>query len=80
MNNSEIKIRNELVKISDKRYKIYQLRVVPGLDPDKVIRVKFPDAKKILKKLSADEKSEFLAELPHGFYEEDYLKSLRYKN
>lgn len=68
------KIENELFLLQDGKYRDFQSKLIPGMDPEKMIGVRTPELKKYAKKLAgSDEASEFLKELPHFYFDENQL-------
>lgn len=76
----EISFEKELIELEDKKYKLFQEKLIPTLDKNKIIGVRTPYlrkfASKIYKEKSNDEIDSFLSSLPHRFYEEDNLHIL----
>lgn len=68
------KILNELLKLQDKKYREFQVKLIPGSSIDKMIGVRTPDLRKYSKELiKSDEFKEFLNELPHKYFDENQL-------
>ena len=69
-------IQAQLFELQDLKYKDFHCKLMPTINPDKVIGVRIPELRKLAKKLSKESCSEkFLAELPHQYYEENNLHS-----
>lgn len=67
-------IQEELTANQDLTYKTFTLKLLPGVDPEKVIGVRLPIIKKLAKKWSKEAHIyEFLAILPHQYFEENGL-------
>ena len=63
--------------MQDMKYKEFQSRLIPTVDPDTVIGVRIPAMRKLTKELSGSEGiEEFISELPHKYYEENILHGL----
>ena len=63
--------------MQDMKYKAFQSRLIPTVDPDTVIGVRIPAMRKLTKELSGSEGiEEFISELPHKYYEENILHGL----
>lgn len=74
MNSIEEKFRKRLFELQDLKYKEFQCRLMPNVDPDAVIGVRTPELRKLAKELSKlPEAAKFLAILPHKYYEENNL-------
>ena len=71
------KIRKQLMTLQDEKYREFQCRLMPTVDPANVIGVRTPIlrgfAKELRKTLSKAEMQEFLHDLPHRYYEENNL-------
>ncbi len=58
----------------DTKYREMQVKILPSLSPDAIIGVRTPDLRKYAKELGKREDgNEFLAALPHRFFEENQL-------
>ncbi len=67
-------IRQELFKLQDKKYRDFQSKLIPTIDPEKVIGVRTPDLRKYAKQLAKNEDiEEFLTDLPHQYFDENQL-------
>lgn len=67
-------IREELFRMQDKKYRDFQKKLIPTVDPESVIGVRTPALRKYAKQLiKTSEISEFLKELPHQYFDEDQL-------
>ena len=66
------KLTEELLKIGDSKYKDFNSKLVPNIDKDRIIGVKNPEVKQLVKSAKEDIE-EFLNELPHYYNEENVL-------
>ena len=67
-------IRQRLFELEDRKYKAFQLGLMPGYSDEQVIGVRTPALRKLAAELYRREDiGEFLSALPHGFYEENNL-------
>ncbi len=67
-------IQSRLFKLQDLKYKGFQCKLMPTVNPETVIGVRTPDLRKLAKEFSKmPEASEFLKILPHTYYEENNL-------
>ena len=67
-------VYDRLLKSRDEDYRLFQLKLVPGIAPDTVIGVRTPEMRRIAKEVFlSDQKHCFLCELPHRFYEENLV-------
>ncbi len=68
------KIRAELFKLQDREYKEFHCRLMPTVEPERVIGVRTPDIRRLAKELSGTPEAEdFLNSLPHMYYDENNL-------
>ena len=75
MNSStEIKIQEKLFALRDEQYRDFQVRLLPTVDPDRVIGVRTPELRTLAKEIirSSDAVS-FIKILPHQYFDEDQL-------
>ncbi|WP_026660670.1 DNA alkylation repair protein [Butyrivibrio sp. AC2005] len=69
-------IREELFRLQDKKYRNFQVKLIPGMDVDDMIGVRTPDLRKYAKSLAKTEGiSEFLNDLPHKYFDENQLQA-----
>lgn len=67
-------VYERLLKVQDKEYRDFQIKLVPNISPDAMIGVRTPDMRNIAKEVfNSDERNAFLKELPHKFYEENLV-------
>lgn len=67
-------IRAELRRLQDIKYRDFQSKLIPTIDPDTVIGVRTPELRKYAKTLVKKENiQEFLNELPHRYFDENQL-------
>ena len=67
-------IRQELFALQDLKYKDFQAKLIPSVDPKRVIGVRTPALRELAKKLSGSpEAAAFLNSLPHEYYDENNL-------
>ena len=67
-------IRKELFALQDEKYRAFQVKLFPTLDPDTIIGVRTPDLRSYAKKLLKDEGvTGFLSDLPHRYFDENQL-------
>ena len=61
--------------MQDLKYRDFQIKLVSGMQVDKMIGVRTPALRKIAKKVSkdADLAEAFLKELPHEYFEENMI-------
>ena len=68
------KIRQELFSMQDKEYRAFQVKLIPTVDPETVIGTRTPALRAFAKSLvKSGETDEFLAELPHSYFDENQL-------
>lgn len=74
MTNTEKYVRDRLFEMQDLNYKAFHSKLMPTVDSNLVIGVRTPELRKFAKDFSKTEMAEdFLATLPHKFYEENNL-------
>lgn len=74
MNNGAKQIQAGLFALQDPRYRAFQQKLIPTVDPDRVIGVRTPALRKYARLIAgSDAASEFLASLPHEYYDENNL-------
>ena len=67
-------VYEELLKVKDDKYKEFQAKLVPNIDPGTILGVKTPQMRQIAKEMySSKEKDAFLKDLPHKYYEENLV-------
>lgn len=67
-------IRNELFRNQDEKYRDFQAKLLPTLDPQTVIGVRTPILRGFAKTLyKENDFSDFLNELPHEYFDENQL-------
>ncbi|MGE4353897.1 MAG: DNA alkylation repair protein [Oscillospiraceae bacterium] len=74
MSRTEEEIQHRLFELQDLKYKEFQCKLMPTVNPETVIGVRTPDLRKLAKEYSkTPEASDFLKILPHRYYEENNL-------
>jgi 3-methyladenine DNA glycosylase AlkD len=69
-------IREELFKHRDIKYRDFQVKLIPGTDPDDMIGVRTPELRKLAKQYAkAEDIDEFLNDLPHKYFDENQLQA-----
>ena len=67
-------VYDRLKECEDPEYREFQSKLVPNIDPNRIIGVRTPDMRKIAKEFyNTKEGSDFLAKLPHDYYEENLV-------
>ncbi len=66
-------LKKELFLLKDKDYKDFQSNLIPGFDSSTMIGVRTPALRKIAKEMGETQKKEFLATVPHTFFEENQI-------
>ena len=67
-------IRAELFRLQDPQYRGFQAKLIPTVDPKRMIGVRTPALRSLAKTLAKDpETALFLADLPHAYFDEDQL-------
>lgn len=74
MTEAEKSIQARLFELQDLKYKEFQCKLMPTVSPERVIGVRTPELRKFARELSKfPEKEDFLAALPHQYYDENNL-------
>ena len=67
-------IQNELFRLQDTKYREFQYKLIPTVDPKRVIGVRTPELRKYAKQLYKHPDIElFLNALPHDYFDENQL-------
>lgn len=70
-------IRDRLFALQDIKYRDFQAKLVPNVNPDLIIGIRIPALRQLAKELAKDpDIAEFLWELPHHYFEENALHGL----
>ncbi len=67
-------VETRLFEMQDLQYKSFHSKLMPTVNPDKIIGVRIPELRKFAKDFAkSSEAGKFLENLPHSYYEEDNL-------
>ena len=70
-------IRQRLFALQDHAYRDFQVKLIPSINPEKMIGVRTPELRKLARELAkekdGDELAGFLQDLPHTYFDEDQL-------
>lgn len=66
-------IRQQLFELRDEKYQSFQSKLIPNIPAETVIGVRTPVLRKLAKEAYLSGAEEFLADLPHKYYEENQL-------
>lgn len=67
-------IREQLFALQDAEYRDFQVKLIPGTEPDSVIGVRTPALRKLAKEFGKTrEAADFMNELPHQYFDENQL-------
>ena len=70
----KMNIQATLLSMTDSDYKKFQSKLIPNIDPDKIIGVRMPQLKTFAKNLhNTNDADSFLSNLPHRYYDENNL-------
>lgn len=67
------KIQKLLFELQDLKYREFNVKLIPNIDPETVIGVRTPELRKLAKEMSPQQAAKFMAELPHKYYEENNI-------
>ncbi|MDY3792299.1 MAG: DNA alkylation repair protein [Oscillospiraceae bacterium] len=66
-------IRKELFENRDEKFQSFQARLIPNIPGESIIGVRTPLLRKMAKRLYAEGAEDFLADVPHKYFEENQL-------
>ena len=66
-------ISEQLWTLRDEKYADFQCGLIPTVSPESIIGVRTPILRKMAKQMAVDEAKDFIAVLPHAFFEENQL-------
>ena len=67
-------IQKELFGLCDDKYKELQKKIIPTVQPDKIIGVRTPELRKYARQLlKRDDLNDFIHDLPHTYFDENQL-------
>lgn len=67
-------IRDELFENQDKQYHDFMIKLLPGMERDRMIGIRTPELRKLAKKYAGREDTGiFMKDLPHKYFEENQL-------
>lgn len=67
-------IQERMFELQDEKYRDFQVKLIPSVDPATVIGVRTPELRKLAKELAKrDDIDMFLDALPHGYFDENQL-------
>ncbi len=67
-------IREELFRLQDEKYRDFQVKLIPTVDPGTAIGVRTPALRTLAKKvIRREDFGEFLQDLPHQYFDENQL-------
>ena len=77
MSGIEEVILQRLFALQDDKYQAFQSKLIPNINPETVIGVRVPELRRLARELAGREETEqFLAALPHRYYDENCLHAL----
>lgn len=70
-------VYDRLLEMQDKEYAVFQAKLTPGIEADKVIGVRVPKLRSFAKQyIKEEEHKQFIEALPHEYYDENMLHGL----
>ena len=64
----------KLMEVKDCKYKEFQVKLVPNINPDTILGIRTPEMREIAKDLfESNDYDSFLNKLPHKYYEENLI-------
>ncbi len=72
--NGMSEIQRELFALRDMKYRSFQAKLIPNIDPARIIGIRTPELRALAKRIKArPETAAFLGQLPHAYFDEDQL-------
>ena len=68
--------KQKLTALCDENYKGFSLKLIPNLSPDAILGVRMPLLRAFAKTVCAEQKVQFMRQLPHKYHEENLLHAL----
>jgi len=69
-----MKILDRLMEVRDDKYKEFQAKLVPNIQPETILGIRTPEMRKIAKEVfESEDRDLFLNSLPHKYYEENLV-------
>ena len=69
-------IEERLRAVADPEYREFSAKLTPNVPSELFLGIRLPDLRKLAKTLTDDEKTAFLAELPHKYFDENMLHGI----
>ena len=67
-------IQKRLFELQDKKYRDFQVKLVPNIDSNSIIGIRTPDLRELTKEIyKSGNYSSFLKDIPHKYYEENLI-------
>ncbi len=67
-------IKKELFRLQDLNYRSFQAKLIPTVEPERIIGVRTPELRSLAKQIAKQEDADvFLSDLPHDYFDEDQL-------
>ena len=66
-------IREQLFSMREEAYRAFTTSLIPNIDPQRIIGVRVPLLRRLVRSIKDDQKKAFLADLPHTYLEENHL-------
>lgn len=74
MNTLEKRVQTALSDMQDPEYKAFQSKLIPTVNPDRIIGIRTPQLRKFAREFAkSGDAAAFMKLLPHTYYEEDNL-------
>lgn len=76
MTESVRSIETDLAALADPDYRVFQLKLIPGVPPERVLGVRIPALRRYARMLDGTSALSFMQALPHASYDADNLHAL----
>lgn len=81
MKNSTDTVVDKLFELQDVPYREFHLKLIPTIDPDRVIGIRTPNLRRFAAEFAkTEEAADFMKVLPHRYYEENNLHAFLIEN
>ena len=68
-------LQKRLFSLQDAAYREMQLRIIPNVEPERILGVRTPELRRLAKELTAENALALKHELPHRYFEENQIHS-----
>jgi len=69
-------IRDKLISLAETEYKAFSLKLLPGMEPDRMLGIRLPRLRSIAKEIARGDWQDYLEEQGHDYFEEIMLEGM----